>query len=156
MGAFEDIGWKEAGGPPASCLVRCARLFSLPDDAAVREWLGQQSGEGWVCCTAEVRPWAGGDLPEGVPLSAEIAARGRPTCWSLRRDGTGWTVWETTESDGTEHRAFDVVWVSTEKGKRLRYRQYWRRAKEGPPLGGTEPIMVWRPFAARFVGWEIT
>ena len=152
MTSSDDARWREAGGPPVRCSVTTGRVADLATEAEVREWLADQSGDGWVCCTGEVRPWAGGELPRGVPLSAEIAVRGRDQSLSMLRGGTGWSVWSTTEAPGETHLCFDVVLLSTEPGRRLKYRQYWRPVGSGP---ADATVGVWRPFAARFVGWEL-
>jgi hypothetical protein len=152
MSSFDEKSWSLAGGPPAEVQVtaKVAHRFDGEDD--VRSWLAAQAGDGWVCCTSEVKRWSsGGPLPRGVPLRAEVTVPGKRASLALRRTGEEWVVTETMEIPGVAHRAFDINLLSTEKGLRLMYRQYWHEEEEGPPGAA---VNVWRPFAARFLGWE--
>jgi len=151
MKLFDASLQADAGSAPEAVRVTVTKKQELTSEQAVRDWLASLSGDGWVCCTSEVRRWSGGPLPEGAPLQAEVALEGRAASVLLRRTGDAWTAWEVEEERGDEHRAVDVSLLSTEPGLRLGYRQYWEAREEGPE---DCQVDVWRPIAARLCGWE--
>ena len=138
-----------------SCGLRHGVAHRFDELEDLRSWLLGKERDGWLCCTAEVRLWSSdeGGLPEGIPLSGEFLStaskkQGRETA-HLRYSNGIWTVWQFVEVAEGELGGENVEYVSTERGLMVRYRRYWRQEKE-------DNVWVWRPFAARFLGWRST
>jgi len=115
-----------------------------------------EAAEGWVCTTDRAQP-LGGSLPLGAPLSAEWVVS-KVSSVHLRQHGARWMLWTYVDNIGTgDELAFDDSFISTEmaatgEGRRkLSYRTYWRRDHAPDEL---HSVRVWRPYAARFLGWE--
>ncbi len=138
--------------------VRCqvtVRTEAFDDPAQVKAKLESfASRDGWICYAdgwwwrfgSETGP--SGQERCGHPLSAEFVL-GDGKSASLRHDGARW-VWTEIEEGGEQAWAFDETFFSTAGPAWMRYRVYWTRAKEG--LDGVRP---WRPYVARFDGWEV-
>ena len=125
----------------------------LSDSGAVRAVLQNCGGKGWVCLTDRVLVYDGGPI-EGIPLCAELSIGERESA-TLRQDGQGWLWTRLVERDGDDHRWFEERYASTVPGDEQRrhhvYRVYWRKNSEG---NGDGALDVWRPYAARFCGWQ--
>lgn len=115
-------------------------------------WLLGGKLDGWLCCTGEVRAWKSSEqtLPRGVPLSGEFVSQTSDLArvsFALRRSTDRWVLHEYRESGFGELRAEDRSYISTEAGRSMQYRIYWRAGEE-------DEIQIWRPYVARFRGWE--
>lgn len=119
----------------------------LSDSEAVRQRLSAAGGAGWLMAPSEVCRWAGGALPAGPILAAELAVSPSESL-HLRQAGRGWQLWRYLEEPEGEDLAFDERYLSTEGRARLQYTVYWRAVDSG-----FDGIQIQRPFAARFVGW---
>lgn len=121
----------------------------LASASEVHDLLRDHRGAGWLCTTSQVLRLPAADLGNAIPLSAEVVlSNGRSL--HLRPYGGGWRAWFMSDRLGTgPHLAFDEAFVSTERAGRLCYRTWWRLESVG-----TTECSVWRPFAARFTGWE--
>jgi hypothetical protein len=134
-----------------------ARLAGLHGDGwvcttdRVMARVAELHGDGWVYTKDWVRRAQGGALPDGPPLSAEIATN-ETTAVHLRYVGERWQFAEISDElrdrehaqEGDDY-AFDEVFVSNLEAKGtlgMRYRTWWR-------LDGG----VYRPWVARFLGF---
>jgi len=148
-------GWFPSGAEPRPGSFTVRSVTDLVSVAEVKKLLHETDGTGWICTTDRVRRVPSTDLGDAAPLSAEIVLKGTPgQSLHIRQHGTGWRAWllEDRLEDGPD-LAVDESFLSTEGGARLRYRTWWRLQAEGPVDFGAD-VQVWRPFAARFLGWE--
>lgn len=110
---------------------------------------------GWVSRPHEVVEWpcpAAGDL-----LAAEVHVAGGESV-HVRRSPEGWSSWTYREGEGEPVLCWKETRVSTAPGRtKFGYHVYWRRLAEagsGPEAGPEQQVCVFRPYAARFTGWE--
>lgn len=112
---------------------------------------GPATCKGWLCFTDEVAI-----VPEefcfaagasGIILSGELACGNESL--HIRQSGNGWQIFVLTREDGGEMLMVTETYLSTrDGGKKLCYENYW---KKEPNKEGLE---VYRPFAARFAGFD--
>lgn len=127
-----------------------SRSVSALDE--IERLLDDDRAEGWVCYPDGVYDVRGHSrAPEREerqrPLSAELFVDGESIVVRLGEDG--WRlarIREETEDDAVDTLYFDQNYLSTEPGRSLRYRIYWRRSDD--ELG-----RPWRPWVAAFRGW---
>lgn len=103
---------------------------------------------GWICRPHELVEWPGSQA-SGPIVSAELA-RDDGKSLHIRQSEKGWTAWHLSEGLGESCMAFRQSYVGTLDGqpnRRLAYVVYWKLHEESE-------IEVYRPFAARFAGWE--
>lgn len=105
---------------------------------------------GWLCFTDRVLivpdEYAFADSG-GILLSGELA-RGDESL-HIRQSQTGWQLWHLSRHDGGEMLMVKERFVSIrQRGQKLVYEKYWRME------AGDEGLKVYRPFAARFAGFE--
>lgn len=117
--------------------------FSSPE--ALGQRLRGQKGQGWILLPSQVSRWDGGDWPKGPILAAEIA-QGEHSL-HIRPWGGGWRMWIYSDKHEGDDRCLDESFLSTEGSNQLLYRVYWKLAP------GDDGIQVYRPYAARFLGW---
>ena len=128
--------------------VSPAAVYREP--AAALADLTARGGLGWICFTDRVETWRGGKLT-GLPLSAEVVLPSGTESLHLRAVGASWelrTLREHTEGDdGRVTHSYVANEHPAVGADRLRYHVWWRGFdKDG--------IRVWRPFAARFTGFD--
>ena len=127
--------------PRAGRLESTRELLTDPD--AVRSRLVEFGGAGWLCLTDRVVPnFNGVDLPDGVPLHAEVTDGERSL--HLRQHREGWVLYTIARGEGDDQLIFNETFVAI-GGGRLQYEVAWRRDLED---------RTWRPWCARFVGIE--
>jgi hypothetical protein len=149
-----------------------AERVELPDIAAVHALLATGQ-DAWLQTTSAVwvRHGTGGwtrvsgsgdDWRALPPLDAEVVL-GSGRSATLRHRGKDWLWVEFAQSEGETERRVDRDFVGNfsmslldprarvKVVAQLRYATYWVRKSEGD---GAEQIDVWRPKAARFLGFD--
>ena len=141
-------GWFADGTEPKRGELTIAPPVDLSSADAVWAFLDAQDGDGWLCTTDRAVRWPASQRPGGSPLAAELALKdGRSL--HLRQHGAIWRAWLLSDRLGDgPHLAVDEAFLSTERPARLTYRSWWRLEP------GDDEVEVWRPFAARLLGWE--
>lgn len=138
-------------GTPEPARVRIlSRSVSALDE--IDRLLNDDQAEGWVCFPDGVydvrdRPKAPEREEWQRPLSAELYVDGESIV--IRFGENGWRIArirEETGEDAVDTLYFDQTFLSTEPGRSLLYRVYWRRSDE-------EVGRPWRPWVAAFRGW---
>ncbi|MBT3224391.1 MAG: hypothetical protein HN348_35435 [Proteobacteria bacterium] len=114
------------------------------------EVLNAVKGHGWVCFCSEVvalddeHPLA---ITDDMVLSAELVQTDGTTL-HIRNVGKSWQLTCFVEKpDGADALRFDDMFESTFKGRRMKYRTYWRKED-------VDNVPVWRPWVGVFAGWE--
>ena len=113
-------------------------------------------GAGWLTVPSDVIAVADGYKGTERVLAGEVATDDN-TSVAVAWDGEAWCFTTLRQQPGDDHIAFDVAHLSAparkdavgSTGGRLRYRVYWRRQLE-------QELAIWRPFAARWLGFEPT
>jgi hypothetical protein len=148
----------------------------LTSEAEVRALLAM-TGDAWLQTTSAVwvrrgsQDWVrvSGTGPDDwrtlPPLDAEVAL-GDNRSATLRHRGKDWLWVEFTEAEGTTARRVDQQFVSNvalsvlepqarkQVAAGLNYAVYWQLQAEGADLPSEEQLQVWRPKAARFLGFD--
>lgn len=138
--------WFPEGRVPSRCGLVVTAEDPLTDAAAALQRFTLQPGTGWLASTGGVSRWTGGDIASaGTPLHGEVALGDRSLL--LRYANGVWRFWMLHEVPSGNDLRFDESYLSTEGKLRMAYRVYWRTTE-------VDGIAVYRPFAARFVGWE--
>lgn len=108
--------------------------------------LGIPGSTGWVCRPSEISEWPCD--AHGLLLSAEVAGTDG-TSLHVRRTGHSWSGWRYRETTGVRFvkRREERIGTVPGRDRTLHYAVYWGLLPENG-------IEVYRPFAARFTGWE--
>ncbi|HHO54731.1 MAG TPA: hypothetical protein ENK18_28635 [Deltaproteobacteria bacterium] len=128
-------------------------IEALEWDTADAVWsaiVALQGSKGWLCRPEQVSEWPGGE-PSGPLLSAELVDSDGTTL-HVRRVGRTWRGWRYRELPSGDLLRFRQTLLGTvpDSDQRLAYAIYWRLEL------GLDELCVYRPFTARFTGWEET
>lgn len=140
-------GWPDQAPQRVGLRIDAVELETIEAVWAAIDQLGP-AAQGWICLSHQVVSWP--EAPSGGALvSAEFALEGQASL-HIRRGSQGWLAWrysETVEGDCLVFRERFRGTVPDRPDRYLGYATYWS-------LQDIDGIEVYRPYAARFTGWE--